>query len=587
MRKVFKTLIILSLTLLLTSCMNKTTQPTTTKEDYSNIFKGINDLNPDSKEYEIKYFEIEENEMGYIRSILNPYQSKDIRITSNITSPSNSVLNKDAYYKLDYEVKYDEFMSQDTAKYLNIEHFLISYKPKEVGTHKIDVNVYIKEELTQTFSYEFDVSENDFDYKGAIKVADNKKSFIFENGETYIPVGENFGWYTSRTLGSFEYDAIFQKLADVNGNYARIWLKYENFALHMGTSSAKVDDFTTRMNALERLDRVLKVAEEKGIYICLTLINHGQFSKSVNPEWLKNPYSKLIDYPFLFFSKKEIKEIYKEELRYIIARYGEYDSIFTYELFNEVDWTDGYDYLRGKSWAKEMSEYIKSIDPYDRLITSSFMSDSNASGVFELDSIDYSTIHTYSYKSQSGITQRVKNEAISAQRKYNKPLLFEEWGVDADSGSKTYEADPDGIMLYQALYGSIFSSSGSVMSWWWDTYIDKYDLYHIFKGPFTISKLLDLSGDYTYMNRSDISPSDPNLDVLGLKTSDNIYMYIYDSTYTKSSESKQSFTNITLDYDFMDYTPKFYNAYTGEEISNSLDSLSFENDIVIILNKNK
>ena len=44
---------------------------------------------------------------------------------------------------------------------------------------------------------------------------------------------------------------------------------------------------------------------------------------------------------------------------------------------------------------------------------------------------------------------------------------------------------------------------------------------------------------------------------------------------------------ITLDYDLSLYTPKFYNAYTGEEISNSLDSLSFENDIVIILNNNK
>ena len=588
MRKVFKTLTILSLTLLLTSCMNKTTTITTTKEDYSNVFKGINDLTPDSKEYEIKYFEIEENEMGYIRSILNPYQSKDIRITSNITSPSNSTINKDAYYKLDYEIKYNELMSpKDTAKYLDIEHFLISYKPKERGMHKIDVCVYIKEELTQTFSYEFNVLSNDIDYKGTIKVASNNKSFIFENGETFIPVGENIGWAQNQTLKSFEYDMYFDKLKEVNGNYVRIWLRYNSFALHMGSTNAKIDDFTVRMAALERLDRILKLAEDNGIYICMTLLNHGQFSRTVNPEWNRNPYSEVLEYPFQFFSRQEMKDIYKEELRYIIARYTEYDSIFTYELFNEVDWTDNYEKMRGKTWAKEMSEYIKSVDPYDRLITTSFMNNGNSFGIFDLDSIDYYTIHTYSYKNQSGITSRVKNEALSAFNSVNKPVLFEEWGVDAESGSNTYELDPDGIMLYQALYGSIFSSSGSVMSWWWDTYIDKYDLYHVFKGPFTISKLLDLSGDYTYMSRSDITPSDNNLDVLGLKTSDNIYLYIYDSNYTKSSESKQSFTNITLDYDLSLYTPKFYNAYTGEEISNSLDSLSFENDIVIILNKNK
>lgn len=590
MRKVLKLSIILILSILLTSCMNKTTTLTTTlKEDYSNVFKGINDLNPNSKAYEIKYFEIEENEMGYIRSILNPYQSKDIRITSTITAPSNKLTNKDAYYKLDYEIKYNDILqTKDTAKYLNIEHFLISYKPKEVGLHKIDVNVYIKEELTQTFSYEFSVSSNDIDYKGTIKVASNNKSFVFENGETYIPVGENIGWYTSPSLKSFEYDEYFNELKNVNANYVRIWLRYNNFALHMGSANAKIDDFTVRMAELERLDRVLKVAEDSEIYICMTLLNHGQFSKIVNPEWNKNPYSEVLDYPFQFFSRSEIKDIYKEELRYIIARYTEYDSIFTYELFNEVDWTDAYEKSRGKTWAKEMSEYIKSIDPYDRLITTSFMNNSgNSNGIFNLDSIDYYTIHTYSYKSSSGITSRIKNEALTAFNNVNKPVLFEEWGVDSESGSNTYEVDPEGIMLYQALYGSIFSSSGSVMTWWWDTYIKKYNLYHVFKGPFTISKLLDLSGDYSYISKSDITPSDTNLDVLGLKTSDNIYLYIYDSTYTKSSESKQSFTNITLDYDLKDYTPKFYNAYTGDEITNNLDSLSFENDIVIILNKNK
>ena len=591
MKKLIHFILISLLLLTLTSCMKNTTSitPTTIKNDYSNLFKGINDLNENSKQYEIKYFEIEEDVMGYVRSILNPYKSKDIKIESTITSPTSIKINKDAYYKLDYEIKYDDFLRvKDSAKNLNTEHFIISYKPKESGLHKIDVNVYIKDELTQTFTKDFEVVPNDIDYKGVIKVSPNKKSFMFENGETYIPVGENIGWYTSGTLKSFEYDMYFEKLKNVNANYVRIWLKYDNFNLHMGSPNAKVDDFSARMAELERLDRVLKIAEDNGIYLCIALLNHGQFSKRVNPEWSKNPYSELIEYPFQFFSRAEIKDIYKDELRYIISRYTEYDSIFTYELFNEVDWTDSYDKTRSNSWHKEMSEYIKSIDPYDRLITTSFMNNSNGSAIFKYDSIDYYTIHTYNYQASSGITQKVKNEAQNAYNSINKPVLFEEWGVNADSGYKTYETDPDGIMLYQALYGSLFSSSGSAMTWWWDTYIERYNLYEsVFKGPFTISKLMDLSSDFTYLSLLDMPLNDNRLNLLGIKTENDIYLYIYDTSFTKLSESKTLFDSITIDYNLDGYTPHFYDASKGIEIDNNLDNLSFENDIVIILNKNK
>ena len=50
-------------------------------------------------------------------------------------------------------------------------------------------------------------------------------------------------------------------------------------------------DYSGRMKQAWLLDQVFKLAEQRGVYIMLTLLNHGAFSTSVNPEWNDNPYN--------------------------------------------------------------------------------------------------------------------------------------------------------------------------------------------------------------------------------------------------------------------------------------------------------
>jgi len=73
--------------------------------------------------------------------------------------------------------------------------------------------VYLNGELTQLEEDEFNVEKNDINYRGVISVEpQHKRNFVFQNGETFIPIGQNVCWFTSRVRKTFDYDVWFSKM---------------------------------------------------------------------------------------------------------------------------------------------------------------------------------------------------------------------------------------------------------------------------------------------------------------------------------------------------------------------------------------
>lgn len=602
--KKLHSLLILLILILLSGCNTTITNTTTTK--IKNMFKSIN-YNETIDNFNTLYIDLVEENEGYLETVLNPYKEKDIKITCIFKDKDDVLYTKDAYYYQEYNLSImkratedfkafdDEIEGLDYATKVGNSKFRISFRPKKSGLLSFEIKVFIKEEFKQSFNGQINVLDNDTDYKGKIMVDEtNNRFFKYEFGGTYLPIGQNNAWDTSYSRKTYDYDEWFKRMEENNMNYSRIWLASWGFALHIGTG-AKVDNFTSRQNQLARLDRVLALAEEMGIYITLCLNNHGQFSNRINPEWKDNPYKDIISFPNQFFYKKDVIDIYKDEVRYIISRYSDYDSIMSYELFNEVDWTDNFNMVDFKKWAKDISGYIKEIDPYDRLITNSYMDINKDNGVFNLDTIDYVSIHKYLPKgfNEKGIVKREGEDLQRLYNSYNKPVIFEEWGVNANSAEDTYKDDANGIALYQAMMGSIlYGGSGTAMAWWWDYYIHKYNLYTIYKGMGALSDVIDLSGDITYVNQENFTISDSNIELIGIKTNDSYYLYIYDKNYTKSSTTSNDF-NITISksLDSSEYSLSMIDTLTGEltnldDFNNDLDKeLSFNNDLILIINK--
>ena len=137
-------------------------------------------------------------------------------------------------------------------------HYRFRILPTEAGSWTFRLKVFQDKVETETLNGSFNVSPSSETYKGVIRVDEsNKRTFVYENGDSFIPVGQNVAWYTSSTRRSVDYDVWFENMNEVSMNIARIWLATWGFALHWG----EYDNFSSRYSHMARLDRVVELAE--------------------------------------------------------------------------------------------------------------------------------------------------------------------------------------------------------------------------------------------------------------------------------------------------------------------------------------
>jgi len=353
-----------------------------------------------------------------------------------------------------------------------------------------------------------------------------------------------------------------------NMNQTRIWLAPWGFALH-GKSATNFDD---RYAALARLDKVVDLLEEYEIYTMLTLLNHGQFSSTVNSTWSENPYNVenggILQKPNQFFTSDEAKAIYKNELMYIIARYSYSPYIMAWELFNEVDWCDAYITLSTwyKTWHSDMALFIKENDPYHHMVTTSYKgTDGNA---YNLSCIDFVSPHDYSYSNKNMITN-IASIQQTLMDKYNKPVFHGEIGLSGENGAQNYSQDSRGIVLHQAAWAGMMSGAGASMNWWWDSYVHPYKFYNQFNGAGLFAKEMNLIGTFERLqNSTSTSVSNSNVGVMGYSFNNKAYGYLYDKSWTfrNTSLSQKSNFNVTLNIDAGNYVVTLYDTDTLETL---------------------
>ena len=384
---------------------------------------------------------------------LNPFDYRDVYIQGVFTSPSNDILTIPAFWYQDHNIVFnenwpvapsgiagvastnpDEPQGMETFAPIGDPHFRIRYLPKETGLYTLDVIIKMNDQIVQSLRQSFEVTEGSKTYHGVISVEPNfNRNFIYEDGTTFIPVGQNLGWFTSSTRQTEDYRVWMSLMHDNQANFTRIWMAPWSFALHWGTS---YDNFTSRLSNASKLDKVIDLAENHDIHFVLTLLNHGQFSAYVNPQWDQNQWNAeiggILDYPAQFFTKVEAKETYKQQLLYIIGRYGYTTHLMAWELFNEVDWTDNFSATAVYLWHSEMASFIKDNDPYQHMTTTSYKG--TTGGSYMSSTIDFSNAHDYGYYGRN-VMQSLSPVQYQLFNKYDKPTLHLEIGSSWDNGA--------------------------------------------------------------------------------------------------------------------------------------------------------
>ena len=409
------------------------------------------------------------------QSYSNPFDTDIVDIMVTFTKPDGNSIDVPAFF---YQ-EYDENSSGDFVNGRN-PCWKVRFAPSQIGIYVINRITITDQNGINTYDTDIAFTCIDSDAKGIIRIDKRNCYYLqYDNNEPYIPIGHNVAWWNENGTG--QWRDTFAKMNGVGENWTRIWMThfYQGTALEWRSNKRYYDGVGVfSMPIAWRLDRIIESCEQNGISIQLVLQHHGQFSTLTNPNWNDNPYNIIYadsDGGFLnraddFFTDAEARRITKHKYRYIIARWGYSPAILAWEIFNEVQFTDGWQNNPASvvDWHDEMAHYIKSIDPFGHLVTTS----SDKSGFEDIwcqDCIDLVQVHYY-----SSYVINFFNEAFSRLSIYNKPVIMGEFGDfnlnDIEEGCQ---------VLHNGIWSAFHVNSGANL-WWWDNFIERYNLYDEF-----------------------------------------------------------------------------------------------------------
>ncbi len=428
----------------------------------------------------------------------DPFNPAIIDVSAVFTSPTGRIIMLPAFYTQDFKISNPSYESYTP---IGDPYWKVSFSPGEVGTHSFFLRA--REAGSSTTSPECTFEVVNSERKGFIGIhAANPYYLQYSDGSQYLPLGHNiaFGDGNPANLnGTAYYSSLLSSLASAKGNWTRIWMTdFERSALEW--SSGHWSGFYNgagvySLQAAYRIEKILELAQARGVAVQLVLNDHGQFSSWVDARWSDNPYNSLKGGPVpstnpeQFFTNATAKKLHQRRLRYLVARYGAFSNLLCWELFNEVqfcgryiaNWFTSTSVRNGiRDWHEEMGGWLKANDPFSHLVSTS-SDGTNFDLLWRLPEIDLLQIHDYSGPS-SDKDIIIGNAVRSLYSRYQKPVVVGEFGLEGSPecnfNPNTYSgttADREhlilGTHLHNTLWAAAMTGTGAGL-WWWGCYLE-------------------------------------------------------------------------------------------------------------------
>ncbi len=335
--------------------------------------------------------------------------------------------------------------------------------------------------------------------------------FAFRNGASYFPIGANVCW--AGPAGTYDYDKWVQKFGAEGCNYLRLWLGpwWTTLALEKpGKPSDGAGMGQFDLGDAWRLDHVLDLASKNGMYAMLCIDSYNELrDRDAANEWERTPQNRDNGGPLRiwseFWTSPEMDRLYRNKLRYLVARYGAYTHVLSWEFWNEVDLVRDYNPDQVRAWHQRMGSSLRTLDPYHHLVTTSFSDSMGERSIDLLPELDYVQTHLYSPNLVGGIAYQQDRKA-----EWGKPHYVGE--VGADSGGPRAKEDTQGLQVHDPLWVSLASgSAGGAMPWWWDNLIEPNDLYHLFGALHRFTNGIDFAREGFRQVDVGLSYADPHI----------------------------------------------------------------------------
>ena len=380
----------------------------------------------------------------------NPYLQEEVTLDMVLTAPSGKKLTLPCYYV--------EGESGGRS------HWAARFTPQEQGRYGYTF-IYAERGLPVSgFPGSFEAGKPAG--HGILHPRDNW-TLAFDDGTPFRGVAENICWESRDNDDSkffselheqadrFNYDVMLPQFAKAGGNFCRLWMCSWNFPIdrhrHFNNSRYTESDEYFNPSAVARLDHTVELGEKLGLYFMLCM-GAGDVRTDRN-----------------FFVSPEAKARHRNYLRYIVARWGYSPAIGMWEFFNEIDniqFRDNANPIPAAdivAWHAEMAAYLKSIDPFGHIVTTS-ISHRDLEGLNDVKDMDINQKHIY--RATSSIPETI----VRYEQAHGKPYVIGEFSYEWD-WSKNFDdfGEEMDLDFKQGLWYGLFSSTPiTPMSWWWE-----------------------------------------------------------------------------------------------------------------------
>lgn len=400
----------------------------------------------------------------------NPFDPDSIRLDGAFTLPSGGTMVVPAFWYQGYTRNLSGGSEYDTVN--GPAQWRLRFTPTEAGNYSLVLTIQTNDQLYAVVSTNFMVVSNSSNSRfGNVSIAPNNQYFQTEDGQSLPLNGENVAWYNH---GTYDYDTWFASMQNSGENFARVWMAPWCFGIE--GSIGTLTNYS--LDPAWQLDYVLQSAEQKGIYIQLTLNDYREYSSDSGSDgqWIDNPYNITNGGPCInqnaFFTNGTAMALYEKRLRYLIGRYGYSQNLLTWEFFNEID--HDYSYLTKQNvdtWHATIGGWLHTNDPYHHLVTSSLSYASVDPQLWSVPQLDFLSWHTYfSSGYQLNPAATMASDSAYYRQTYHKLVQIGEYGTDWHSWQASLTVDPYLRGLRQGIWGAALGgSAGTAMTWWWDS----------------------------------------------------------------------------------------------------------------------
>jgi len=425
----------------------------------------------------------------------NPYDPAEVAVNATFLSPNGTAYDIPAFYIHPYTQTCTGICSIEVLESAGPPEWRVRFSPPQVGAWQYTVQMRTRTATSTVDQGSFDVLPSTD--PGFVRLSTNPRYFSFDNGAPYFPVGENLAWSWPAGGSMVSYEQWLDRLAAAGANYIRLNVDVPWF---IGLDwPGPAGRYEAAQEAAWRLDRILDLAAQKGIYVQITLIWHQSFSEfpglpvlvppdvprpDTSADWLDSAYNRAnggpLDDPAALFFDAEARALLRQRLRYVVARWGYSTHIMAWEVVDEIDSMAGYTPTRARPWLQELVSTLRQLDPYDHLVTAGARQpDAN---LWQLAALDFTQIRYYPDPEEAPAVDQVAEilslvSRTSAQT--NRPVLLSEFSLNPYV--EPTASDPTGVHVRNAMWAAAFAgTAGGAMPWWWHTYIDRENLYDLF-----------------------------------------------------------------------------------------------------------